>query len=174
MRCRPVPWWPPRRGSSGGRTSARTAVSSPPECRSGPRRCTSGRRPSFLTPLCRRCPSRFFPLPQGAVRGKSPVALFRRRFLFFKGLNSSPGKHFCGAIVDAERGQPGWGDQELGDDGEGLGGRRGMPSEPSPDLAHLLSHAERRIVRRLAAVLAEEGCSVEEWRGPAGPPPARP
>ncbi|MGW3123704.1 MarR family winged helix-turn-helix transcriptional regulator [Streptomyces sp. NPDC001107] len=39
-----------------------------------------------------------------------------------------------------------------------------MPSEPSPDLAHLLSHAERRLGRRLAAVLAEEGCSVEEWR----------
>ncbi|MEU9406853.1 MarR family winged helix-turn-helix transcriptional regulator [Streptomyces sp. NPDC048281] len=40
-----------------------------------------------------------------------------------------------------------------------------MPSVPSsPDLAHLLSHAERRVVRRLAAVLAEEGCTVEEWR----------
>lgn len=40
-----------------------------------------------------------------------------------------------------------------------------MPSEPSsPDLAHLLSHAERRLVQRLVGVLAEEGCSVEEWR----------
>ncbi|GGN32347.1 MarR family winged helix-turn-helix transcriptional regulator [Streptomyces fuscichromogenes] len=40
-----------------------------------------------------------------------------------------------------------------------------MPSVPSsPDLAHLLSHAERRVVRRLAAVLAEEDCAVEEWR----------
>ncbi|MFF8478610.1 MarR family winged helix-turn-helix transcriptional regulator [Streptomyces sp. NPDC015414] len=40
-----------------------------------------------------------------------------------------------------------------------------MPSEPSsPDLAHLLSHAERCLSRRLAAVLAEDGCSVEEWR----------
>ncbi|MFF7754638.1 MarR family winged helix-turn-helix transcriptional regulator [Streptomyces sp. NPDC007971] len=39
-----------------------------------------------------------------------------------------------------------------------------MPSEPSPDLAHLLSHAERRLVQRLAAVLAEEDCSVEQWR----------
>ncbi|MGW3094447.1 MarR family winged helix-turn-helix transcriptional regulator [Streptomyces sp. NPDC001102] len=40
-----------------------------------------------------------------------------------------------------------------------------MPSEASsPDLAHLLSHAERRVGRRLAAVLAEENCSVEEWR----------
>lgn len=39
-----------------------------------------------------------------------------------------------------------------------------MPSESSPDLAHLLSHAERRLVRRLAVVLAEEDCSVEQWR----------
>jgi DNA-binding MarR family transcriptional regulator len=40
-----------------------------------------------------------------------------------------------------------------------------MPSErSSPDLAQLLSHAERRLVQRLAGVLAEEGCSVEEWR----------
>ena len=39
-----------------------------------------------------------------------------------------------------------------------------MPSEPSPDLAHLLSHAERRLARRLAALLAEEGCSLEQWR----------
>jgi DNA-binding MarR family transcriptional regulator len=39
-----------------------------------------------------------------------------------------------------------------------------MPSEPSPDLAHLLSHAERRLTRRLTALLAEEGCSVEQWR----------
>jgi len=40
-----------------------------------------------------------------------------------------------------------------------------MPSEPSsPDLAHLLSHAERCLGRRLAAILAEEGCSVDEWR----------
>ncbi|MFL6111854.1 MAG: MarR family winged helix-turn-helix transcriptional regulator [Catenulispora sp.] len=39
-----------------------------------------------------------------------------------------------------------------------------MPSEPSPDLAHLLSHAERRLNRRLTALLAEEGCSIEQWR----------
>ncbi|MEU9451230.1 MarR family transcriptional regulator [Streptomyces sp. NPDC048277] len=40
-----------------------------------------------------------------------------------------------------------------------------MPSVPSsPDLAHLLSHAERRVVRWLAGVLAEEDCTVEEWR----------
>ncbi|MER5430583.1 MarR family transcriptional regulator [Streptomyces sp. NPDC002588] len=39
-----------------------------------------------------------------------------------------------------------------------------MPSEASPDLAHLLSHAERRLGRRLSALLAQEGCSVEEWR----------
>jgi DNA-binding MarR family transcriptional regulator len=39
-----------------------------------------------------------------------------------------------------------------------------MPSEPSQDLAHLLSHAQRRLVQRLAVVLAEEDCSVEQWR----------
>ncbi|MEU0971305.1 MarR family transcriptional regulator [Streptomyces sp. NPDC005917] len=40
-----------------------------------------------------------------------------------------------------------------------------MPPVPSsPDLAHLLSHAGRRVVQRLAAVLAEEDCTVEEWR----------
>jgi DNA-binding MarR family transcriptional regulator len=40
-----------------------------------------------------------------------------------------------------------------------------MPSEgSSPDLAQLLSHAERRLVQRLAGVLAAEDCSVEEWR----------
>jgi DNA-binding MarR family transcriptional regulator len=39
-----------------------------------------------------------------------------------------------------------------------------MPSEPSRDLAHLLSHAERRLVGRLTALLAEEGCSMEQWR----------
>ncbi|MYS23905.1 DNA-binding transcriptional regulator, MarR family [Streptomyces sp. DvalAA-14] len=38
------------------------------------------------------------------------------------------------------------------------------PPEPSYDLAHLLSHAERRLVQRLAAVLAAEGCAVEQWR----------
>jgi DNA-binding MarR family transcriptional regulator len=39
-----------------------------------------------------------------------------------------------------------------------------MPAEPSQDLAHLLSHAERRMDRRLAALLAEERCGVEQWR----------
>jgi DNA-binding MarR family transcriptional regulator len=39
-----------------------------------------------------------------------------------------------------------------------------MPSQPSRDLAHILSHAERRLVQRLTALLAEEGCSVEQWR----------
>ncbi|MFI6931707.1 MarR family winged helix-turn-helix transcriptional regulator [Streptomyces sp. NPDC050287] len=39
-----------------------------------------------------------------------------------------------------------------------------MPPEPSQDLAHLLSHAERRLVERLSAVLTQEGCSVEQWR----------
>jgi len=39
-----------------------------------------------------------------------------------------------------------------------------MPAEPSGELARLLSHTERRLAQRLAAVLAEEGCSVEQWR----------
>jgi DNA-binding MarR family transcriptional regulator len=39
-----------------------------------------------------------------------------------------------------------------------------MPMEPSRDLAHLLSHAERRLASRLAASLEGENCSVEEWR----------
>lgn len=39
-----------------------------------------------------------------------------------------------------------------------------MRPESSQDLAHLLSHAERRLVERLATVLTEEGCSVEQWR----------
>jgi DNA-binding MarR family transcriptional regulator len=32
------------------------------------------------------------------------------------------------------------------------------------ELAHLLSHAERRLVRRLNSVLAEAGCTLEQWR----------
>jgi DNA-binding MarR family transcriptional regulator len=39
-----------------------------------------------------------------------------------------------------------------------------MPSELPRDLAHLLSHAERCLVRRLTVLLAEEGCPVEQWR----------
>lgn len=40
-----------------------------------------------------------------------------------------------------------------------------QPSEgPSPDLASVLSRAERHVTRRVAAVLAEEGCTVEQWR----------
>ncbi|MFG2780362.1 MarR family winged helix-turn-helix transcriptional regulator [Streptomyces prunicolor] len=39
-----------------------------------------------------------------------------------------------------------------------------MSSVPSPGLAHLLSHAERRLGLRMTAVLAEEDCSVEQWR----------
>jgi DNA-binding MarR family transcriptional regulator len=39
-----------------------------------------------------------------------------------------------------------------------------MPSEPPRDLAHLLSHAERRLANRLTALLAEESCSIEQWR----------
>src|SRR3954468_16129523 len=33
-----------------------------------------------------------------------------------------------------------------------------------PDLALLVSRAERRLVERLAALLAQEGGSVEQWR----------
>jgi DNA-binding MarR family transcriptional regulator len=39
-----------------------------------------------------------------------------------------------------------------------------MRSEPPYDIAHLLSHAERRLVRRLSEQLAHEGCTVEQWR----------
>ena len=35
---------------------------------------------------------------------------------------------------------------------------------PQRDLVHLLSLAQHRAVRRLAAALAAEGCSVEQWR----------
>src|SRR5918996_1019249 len=31
-------------------------------------------------------------------------------------------------------------------------------------LAQLLSHAERRVIRRLGGVLEDEGCTVEQWR----------
>ena len=39
-----------------------------------------------------------------------------------------------------------------------------MPSETPRDMAYLLSHAERQLGDWLAAQLAEEGCSVAEWR----------
>ncbi|MFI0897493.1 MarR family winged helix-turn-helix transcriptional regulator [Streptomyces sp. NPDC020983] len=41
-----------------------------------------------------------------------------------------------------------------------------MPSQPHPgrDLALVLSRAERRVVARQARLLADEGCSVEQWR----------
>jgi DNA-binding MarR family transcriptional regulator len=43
--------------------------------------------------------------------------------------------------------------------------RTADPAAAAPyDLAHLLSHAERRLVRRLTVSLAAEGCSVEQWR----------
>ena len=31
-------------------------------------------------------------------------------------------------------------------------------------LVQLLSHAERRVIRRLGGVLEDEGCTVEQWR----------
>jgi DNA-binding MarR family transcriptional regulator len=39
-----------------------------------------------------------------------------------------------------------------------------MPMEPSRDLAHLLSHAERLLASRVATSLEAENCSIEEWR----------
>jgi|GEM_PF-1709039 len=40
----------------------------------------------------------------------------------------------------------------------------GTGAGPAPDVASLLARAERRMTRWLAAVLAEEGCTVEQWR----------
>ncbi|HWG03057.1 MAG TPA: MarR family transcriptional regulator [Trebonia sp.] len=39
-----------------------------------------------------------------------------------------------------------------------------MLTEPSRDLAHLLRQAERLLAGRLAALLASEDCTLEEWR----------
>lgn len=39
-----------------------------------------------------------------------------------------------------------------------------MPTEPSRDLAHLLSHAERLLAARISALLQRERRSLEEWR----------
>jgi DNA-binding MarR family transcriptional regulator len=36
--------------------------------------------------------------------------------------------------------------------------------QPQRDLIHLLSRAEHLAVRRLAAALEAEGCSIEQWR----------
>jgi DNA-binding MarR family transcriptional regulator len=40
----------------------------------------------------------------------------------------------------------------------------GVRSEAAEALVLMLSDAERRIMRRLAPVLAEHGCTVERWR----------
>ena len=37
-------------------------------------------------------------------------------------------------------------------------------TRPERDLFHVLSHAERRVARRVATVLDAAGCSVEQWR----------
>ena len=39
-----------------------------------------------------------------------------------------------------------------------------MPTEPTRDLAHQLSRAERLLSGRLSALLATEHCTLEEWR----------
>lgn len=39
-----------------------------------------------------------------------------------------------------------------------------MATEPSRDLVHQLSRAERTLAARMSAVLAAEGCTLEEWR----------
>jgi DNA-binding MarR family transcriptional regulator len=38
------------------------------------------------------------------------------------------------------------------------------PTEPSRDLAHQLSHAERLLSTWMSALLEEEHCTLEEWR----------
>jgi DNA-binding MarR family transcriptional regulator len=39
-----------------------------------------------------------------------------------------------------------------------------VPSEPSRDLAHQLSRAERLLSGRMSALLENEQCTLEEWR----------
>lgn len=39
-----------------------------------------------------------------------------------------------------------------------------MPMEPSLDLSHQLSRAERLLARRMSALLERERCTLEEWR----------
>jgi DNA-binding MarR family transcriptional regulator len=39
-----------------------------------------------------------------------------------------------------------------------------MPTEPTRDLPHQLSRAERLLSGRLSALLASEHCTLEEWR----------
>lgn len=39
-----------------------------------------------------------------------------------------------------------------------------MPTEPSRDLAHLLSRAERLLELRMSTVLASVHCTLDEWR----------
>src|SRR6266700_5479175 len=39
-----------------------------------------------------------------------------------------------------------------------------MPAEPTRDLAHQLSRAERLLSARMSALLENEHCTLEEWR----------
>ncbi len=39
-----------------------------------------------------------------------------------------------------------------------------MPIEPSRDLTHQLSHADRLLAGRMSALLEGEHCTLEEWR----------
>jgi DNA-binding MarR family transcriptional regulator len=39
-----------------------------------------------------------------------------------------------------------------------------MATEPSRDLAHQLSRAERLLTGRMSAILAAENCTLDEWR----------
>ena len=39
-----------------------------------------------------------------------------------------------------------------------------MPTEPSRDLTHQLSRAERLLAGRMSALLEREHCTLEEWR----------
>lgn len=39
-----------------------------------------------------------------------------------------------------------------------------MPTEPSRDLTHELSRAERLLAGRMSALLERENCTLEEWR----------
>jgi DNA-binding MarR family transcriptional regulator len=39
-----------------------------------------------------------------------------------------------------------------------------MPTEPSRDLTHQLSRAERLLAGRMSALLERENCTLEEWR----------
>jgi hypothetical protein len=39
-----------------------------------------------------------------------------------------------------------------------------VPTDVDPFLPDLLSRVEREVTRRLTALLAAEGCTIDEWR----------